>query len=226
MINFKNILKFLSELEQNNTREWFNSNKDNYLQVKEEFDQIITKLIPRTYEIDHEIGSLEAKDCVFRIYRDVRFSKNKDPYKIHFGAYISKGGRSGKKAGYYLHIQPRASFIAAGVYMPEPEILKEIRYEIFENAEDFKKIIEAENFKKYFSALEGEKLKTSPKGFPKDFKDIELLKFKSYEISHRIPEEILLSGEIGDYIIKMIEIAYPLNRFMNKIIVSNTENPN
>jgi len=222
-MNFNNILAFLTELSKNNNREWFNSNKEKYLQVKTEFDQIIHEFIPRIRSIDPSIGSLEAKDCVFRIYRDVRFSKNKDPYKIHFGAYISQGGRKGKKAGYYLHIQPGQSFIAAGAYMPEPELLKEIRYEIIEKIVEFNKIIENKEFKKYFSTLQGEKLKTLPKGFPKDFEYLELLKLKSFEISHSLSEVQLDSPNINNYLLQLVEIAYPFNHFMNEVILNVLE---
>ncbi len=223
-MNFNDILFFLSELSKNNNREWFSDNKEKYLKVKNDFEQIIQEFIPRIRSIDSSIGAIEAKDCVFRIYRDVRFSKNKDPYKIHFGAYISKDGRKGRKAGYYLHIQPGQSFIAAGAYMPEAELLKEIRYEIFEKIEDFKQIIENKQFKKCFSKLEGDKLKTFPKGFPKDFEDIELLKLKSFEILHPIPDDKLNSANIDEYLLQLIEIAYPYNSFFNSVIANTLEN--
>ena len=220
MMNFRNIISFLTQLTQNNNREWFNSNKDKFLKVKIEFDQIVQEFIPKIHAIDSNIGALEAKDCVFRIYRDVRFSKDKNPYKIHFGAHITKDGRKSRYAGYYLHIQPGASFLAAGAYMPEPEILKEIRYEIMDNIDEFIKITENKNFKKYFQNLEGEKLKTLPKGFPKDFKYIEFLKFKSFEISHPISDEKLFSPDIDDYLQQLVDIACPFNCFMNKVILS------
>jgi len=223
-MNFNNILSFLSELSENNNREWFGDNKEKYLKVKTEFDQIIQEFIPHVNSIDPSIGAIEAKDCVFRIYRDVRFSKNKDPYKIHFGAYISNDGRKGKQAGYYLHLQPGQSFLAAGAYMPEAEILKEIRYEIFEKLEEFNQIIENKQFKKIYSNLEGDKLKTFPKGFPKDFEGIELLKYKSFEILHHISDEKLKSANIEEYLLKLIEIAYPYNCFFNRVISNTIEN--
>ncbi len=223
-MNFNNILSFLSDLSENNNREWFSDNKEKYLQVKTEFDQIIQKFIPHVSSIDSTIGAIEAKDCVFRIYRDVRFSKNKDPYKIHFGAYISKDGRKGKNAGYYLHIQPGQSFLAAGAYMPEAEILKEIRYEIFEKINEFNQIIENKQFNKYFSKIEGDKLKTNPKGFPKDFQYIELLKLKSFEITHKIADDKLTSVNIEEYLLKLVEIAHPYNSFFNRVISNTLEN--
>jgi uncharacterized protein (TIGR02453 family) len=218
IMDFKNILSFLSDLSLNNNREWFNDNKERYLKVKNEFDRIVQHLIPLVHKIDPSIGSLEPNDCIFRIYRDVRFSKNKDPYKIHFGAYISKDGRKSKQAGYYLHIQPGHSFVAAGAYMPEPDILKEIRLEILDKTEDFKKIIYNKEFKKNFPKLEGEKLKTIPKGFPKDFEDAEFLKLKSFEVTHSISDDLLFSPSFDDYLVSLIKLAYPYNNFMNNVI--------
>jgi uncharacterized protein (TIGR02453 family) len=217
-MNFKELLVFLSDMTENNNRDWFNNNKDKFLLLKAGFEKFIQSLIPEIYKIDPSIGPLEAKDCIFRIYRDVRFSKNKDPYKNHFGANISKGGRKSKNAGYYIHLQAGQSFLAAGAYMPEPEALKDIRYEIFEKNEKFRSIIDNKQFKNYFPKLEGEKLKTIPKGFPKEFEDIEFLKLKSFEIIHQISDNLLLSDDFDKYLLKVIEVAHPYNNFMNHIM--------
>jgi len=217
-MNFKNLIDFLSNLSQNNNRDWFNANKKTFVTLKEEFESYIQELIPKIREIDPTIGPVEAKNCVFRIYRDVRFSKNKSPYKTHFGAYIASGGRKSKTCGYYLHIEPGQAFIAAGAYSPEPAVLKEIRYEIMDNTEEFKRIIENKEFKKYYSELIGEKLKTAPKGFPKDFKDLELIKFKSFEVVNRIEEKNILSSGLEKPILSAIKVAVPYNKFFNKVI--------
>ncbi|MDF1551350.1 MAG: DUF2461 domain-containing protein [Bacteroidales bacterium] len=217
-MDFGNILSFLEKLSENNNREWFNEHKAEYTQLKNEFENFIQQLIPKVNEIDPSIGLLEAKDCVFRIYRDVRFSKNKAPYKNHFGAYISNSGRKSKFAGYYLHIQPGESFIAAGAYSPEPEILKEIRFEILDNLKSFKSIIDTNEFKKYFNGIIGESLKTAPKGFPKDFEGLELIKFKSFEVIHSLENKALQLPDNEEYILKVMGIAQPYNNFFNKVI--------
>ena len=217
-MNFKNLIDFLSNLSENNNRDWFNDNKKTFVKLKEDFENFIQELIPKINEIDPTIGQVEAKNCVFRIYRDVRFSKNKAPYKTHFGAYIASGGRKSKTCGYYMHIEPEQAFIAAGLYAPESSILKEIRYEIMDNTENFKKIIENKEFKKYYSGLVGEKLKTAPKGFPKDFKDLELIKFKSFEVVHSVDKDDVSLGNLEKHILDAIKVAVPYNRFFNKVI--------
>jgi uncharacterized protein (TIGR02453 family) len=217
-MDFIKTFNFLNDLALNNNRDWFNQHKDKYLIVKDEFDEFINKLIPKIREFDSEIGHITSKDCVFRIYRDVRFSSNKDPYKTHFGAYISNGGRKTTYAGYYIHIQPGQSFLAAGAYLPTPEILKEIRYEIIDNSNDFLNIIENKNFIKYFSGLAGEKGKLVPKGFPKEHPYIELIKYKSYEIIHNLKDEEILSVDFEQKILNVVQAAVPLNKFLNKII--------
>jgi len=209
---------FLQKLSQNNSREWFNENKSQFEKIKKEFDDFVNKLIPKIHSIDSRIGQITAKECVFRIYRDVRFSLNKDPYKTHFGAYISNAGRKSVFAGYYLHLQPGSSFLAAGAYTPTPQNLHEIRYEIMENINEFKKIINDAKFTRYFSKIGGEQLKIPPKGFPKDFPDIELLKFKSYEIMHNLDESMINSDKFVEYILDLVKIALPYNTFMNRAI--------
>ncbi len=122
--------KFLNELEANNNREWFAENKQKYQESKIEFENFIQGIILRLHEVDSQVGNLQAKDCIFRIFRDVRFSKDKVPYKTNFGAYMSTGGRKSPKAGYYLHVEPNSSFLGGGIYMPESANLNKIRTEI------------------------------------------------------------------------------------------------
>jgi len=140
-MNLQITMDFLFQLRGNNNREWFNSNKDLYNEAKNEFEGFVNILIPTTKSIDSEIDVVSAKECTFRIFRDVRFSKNKSPYKINFGAYISKGGRKNPFAGYYIHLQPGESFVGGGIYMPESKYLKAIRKKIYENVDEYKGII-------------------------------------------------------------------------------------
>lgn len=214
----KNVLDFLTDLSKNNNREWFNSNKDRYLDAKETYDGMVNRLIPEIRKFDPGIGTITAKDCVFRIYRDVRFSKNKSPYKTNMGGFITRGGRKGGYAGYYLHIDPVESFIAGGNHMPPPDRLKKIRQEIMYNIEDFKKILNAPGFKKYYGQLDGDKLKRPPKDFPADFPDIDLLKFKSYTVVHRIDSDQILDNGFEKYVIKVFKELHPLNEFLNQAL--------
>jgi len=133
-----NIIKFLTTLKENNNRDWFNKNKKWYQRSIEEFEVYVNCLIGEIQKFDVDIRFLAAKDCIFRIYRDIRFSKDKSPYKTNFGAFIVKDGRKSGNAGYYLHIEPGSSFLGGGIYMPPAETLRVVRKEIFENTKEFK----------------------------------------------------------------------------------------
>ena len=214
----KTILDFLTKLKANNNRDWFNENRNLYDDAKSDFESLINRLIPAIHNFDPDIGTLSAKQCVFRIYRDVRFSKDKSPYKTNMGGFIARGGRKGGFAGYYLHIDPEQSFIAGGMHMPPPDALKKVRQEILYNIDEFKSIIHKPSFKKTFGEIEGEKLKRPPKDFPADFLDINLLKFKSYTVLHGVDQSTLLKNDIEKYIVKTFKEMYKLNQFLNRTV--------
>jgi uncharacterized protein (TIGR02453 family) len=218
----KKTYSFLNQLNENNNREWFHANKAIYNEAKKEFEEYIDLLIPKIKEIDNELDVTSAKDCTFRIFRDVRFSKNKLPYKVNFGAHVAKGGRKSKYAGFYVHIEPNNSFIGGGVYMPQSNVLKAIRTEIFENSEGFKQVIENGDFKKYFPKIYGDKLKTAPRGFPKDFEDIDLIRYKGYAVMHKVEDKKLISDSEHNYLLTVFNELYNLNKYLNKTI-ANTE---
>lgn len=213
----KEVFDFLKELKENNTRDWFTANKKNYEQQKKVVESFITKLIDGVQAFDSEITGISYKDCMFRINRDVRFSLDKSPYKTNFGGFIAKGGRNAMNAGYYLHIEPGSSFIGGGIYMPPADKLKSVRNEIYFNAGEFKNIIENKTFIKYFNEIwDDSRLKNPPKDFPKDFPDIDLLKFKNYTVIHNIEDNKLSEPDFYNYIIDVFKAMYPLNRFINR----------
>ena len=158
---------------------------------------------------------MDPNDCVFRIYRDIRFSSDKSPYKTHFGSYIAKGGHKSMRAGYYFHIQPGESFLGGGIYMPPADVLKALRMAIFEKTEEYLSILHDPGFKQYYSEFEGEKLKTAPKGFPPDFPYIDLLKPKSYAFGTNLSDELLTSGKLIETGINAFRELYKINRFLN-----------
>jgi uncharacterized protein (TIGR02453 family) len=211
-------MAFLEDLKNNNNRDWFQANKARYEEAKSEFETIVTEVIKGISNFDSDIGLLKPKDCVFRIYRDVRFSKNKDPYKINMGAAFSKGGRKSRHAGYYLHIEPGNSFIGGGKWQPEPDVLKSIRYEIFHSPNEFKKIIEDKNFVKKFGEMSGDKLKRPPKGFPQEFEEIELIKFKSYIAGASIPENQITQPKFTPFVVDAFQQMKPFIGFLNKCV--------
>ena len=215
-MNLQPVLSFLNELEKNNNREWFNENRGQYENAKKEFEVLINSIIPGIYKFDPSIGTPDTKKSIFRIFRDVRFSKDKSPYKTNFGSFIAKGGRKGGYAGYYLHIQPGNSFVGGGMYRPPSDTLKAVRSEILYHADEFKEIIQDKIFKKYFEHVEGEKLKRPPKGFPADFPDIELLKLKSYVALNRLGDKQIVLDGFEQYALKAFEVMHPFNRFLNR----------
>jgi uncharacterized protein (TIGR02453 family) len=179
-------LQFLRNLEKNNNREWFNENKTLYQEAQQDVISFVEKLIEEMADFDEEMGKLEAKKSVFRIYRDTRFSKDKTPYKTNFGAGLGMG-KGNKISGYYLHIEPGKSFLAGGVYKPEPSVLKTIRQEISAFGDEFKAILEQDEFRNYFRGLSVEdKLKKVPQGFEKDDKMAEYLKLKHFIVTHPV----------------------------------------
>jgi len=214
----KTILNFLSQLKENNNREWFQENKHLYENAKSKFEEFVNILIPKIKEFDKTIDVNSAKECTFRIYRDVRFSKNKEPYKPNMGAYIAKGGKKSKYAGYYIHIEPEASFAGGGIYCPQPKELKAVRSDIFDDSNKIKSILCKKDFSKMFPEMYGDKLKTAPRGFPKDFPDIGLLNFKSYVVVKNVSNEELLATKLLDNLLKIFKTQKPFNDYLNKIM--------
>lgn len=212
-------LDFLTKLEKNNNREWFDKHKAMYEAAKADMEILITGLKNEMAKIiDPAFAEQNAKDMMFRIYRDVRFSKDKSPYKDHFGVYLTRGGRKAPDAGYYLHIQPGKSFLAGGLWMPEANLLKAVRQEIDYNLKEFSGIIASPAFKKHFKGLEGEKLKTVPKGYDAENPAIEYLKMKSFIVSTRIDDKDLLVKGAVPKIVKVFTVMKPLVDFLNRQI--------
>lgn len=213
----EDIINFLKELNENNNREWFAQNKSRYEKVKSKFEEISRLLISEISIFDNDIKNVDVKDCVFRIYRDIRFSTDKTPYKTHFGVYIaSAGGRKSQRGGYYLHLDPAGSFIAVGVWCPPPNILKALRQSICDNIDELNEIRNEAGFNTYFKTFfEEDKLKNVPAGFPRDFPDAELLKLKHYMVEYKLDDKIL---NASDFVLQLAQIAragYPLNKFLN-----------
>lgn len=214
------IMAFLTDLNENNNREWFNEHKKRYKEVKKQFEFLVELLIGKIAEFDEDIYGQEAKKTIFRIYRDVRFSKDKRPYKTNFGAFMVRGGRKSGNAGYYIHLEPGESFVGGGVYMPPNDTLKKIRSYIFKFTNEFKEIIYNDDFKNTFGTFIDHKLKLAPKGFPKDFEDIELLKYKSFAVGKQLSHDELNSDKLITVSIDAFKKLHPLNTYLNKAINS------
>lgn len=225
-MNIDNILRFLDELKINNNREWFAENKTWYDQVRAEFEFLSKDLILEISKFDEDIKHVEVKDCVFRIYKDIRFSHDKTPYKTHFGVFVaSAGGRKSQRGGYYLHLDPAGCFVAVGVWSPEPALLKALRQSVYDNIDELNGIRNNPNFSRYFNTFfDEDKLKTVPKGFPKDFPDAELLKLKHYMVEYKLEDALREKEDFVQQVAEIAKQAYPLNRFLNYTVdeVSNS----
>ena len=214
----KSTFQFLKDLKVNNDRDWFNANKDRYKQAKEEFDQFINALIAEIAKFDPTVAHFTAKECVFRIYRDVRFSKDKSPYKTHFGGHITSAPKKSEihtRAGYYIHLEPGASMLAGGAYLPESKWLRSIREKICSETKDFKKILNNRAFKETFGEIEGEKLKRPPRDFPGDHPEIEILKQKSFLATHKLKDKDVLANDFVKHSGKVFKVLAPFDAFLN-----------
>lgn len=214
----KSTLQFLSKLEKNNNRDWFNENKNLYLEAQADVIDFVENLIQEIGKFDEDILKLDAKKSLFRIYRDTRFSKDKSPYKNNFGASLGIG-KGSQKAGYYVHIQPGKSFLGCGVYQPESNTLKKIRTEISRNGAEFLQIINDKNFKNTFGELSREdQLKKIPQDFEKEDLMADYLKLKSFVVLKNITDTEILDKNAVENLGSYLKSAKEFNAFLNRAV--------
>ena len=213
-------LHFLKKLKINNNREWFDSNKTEYLASKEIFEEFVSELIKGINKFDKKVSlDLKPKDCTFRIYKDVRFSKDKTPYKNNMSASINPGGKKSNIPGYYFHLEPEACFLAGGVYMPMPDVLKAIRQEIDYNPLPLINVLKSASFKKEFNGIDEEdKLKNPPKGFNKDHAHSEILKNRHFIVSQKFENKVILKKEGLSKTLDSFKAMYPFLDYLRKAI--------
>lgn len=208
------VLQFLANLAENNNRKWFDSNREWYQESREKVLFLTDVLINEIKRFDDEIPVLDAKECMFRIFRDVRFSNDKRPYKTNFGSFIAKEGRKSQHPGYYFHIEPGESFIGGGVYMPSAGPLKAIRSYISRFPEEFTEIINDPEFKSVFPEMYDHQLKTAPRGFPKDHEYMHLLRYKSYVFSAPVSNREIIDGNFIEKAVAAFKQLYKVNAFL------------
>ncbi|RFS16610.1 DUF2461 domain-containing protein [Emticicia sp. C21] len=215
-------LQFLEDLKANNNKPWFDANRKTYEAAKANFGEVVGQLIIGLGKFDVGIAetNLQVKDCIFRINRDVRFSKDKSPYKTNFGAWFNGGGKKAHGAGYYFHIDANECFLAGGVWMPETNDLKKIRDEVDYNYEEVKGIIDAESFRKQFpNGLDREAATVRPpKGYDESNPAIELLKLKSFTVSNAFNASESLKKDFDATILAGFEAMHPFVEFLNRAI--------
>lgn len=211
-------INFLKKLKANNHKDWMDANRDAYLDAKADFETFTAALLQAVAKNDPSIAHLQPKDCTFRINRDVRFSKNKDPYKTNMACYMTKGGKKASFAGYYCHVEPGKSFMAGGIWMPEAAVLKKLRQEIDYNFDDFKKIVKAKKFAASFGDLErgeGVVLSRPPKGYEVDNPAIEYLKLKSFIFSTPLEDKMLTDKGLVKHLAGLFATLKPFIDFLN-----------
>lgn len=209
------IIQFLKELSCNNNREWFQANKSRYDVLHKAFVDEVQQLINRIALFDPQVAGLEAKDCMFRIYRDLRFSPDKTPYKVHFAAYMAQGGRSSERGGYYIHLEPGHCHLSGGVWCPPPKLLKKLRQDIYDHIDEFVGIIHEPEFKALYPTMEGEVLKRMPAGYPSDFQYDEIMRHKDFCVSCLKPDSFFEQDDWMDQSVAILEKLLPLNNFLN-----------
>lgn len=212
-------LDFITDVVANNNREWFAENKERYEIAKADVLAFVDRLIPELAAADPAFSAeTQSKKCLLRIYRDVRFSKNKDPYKNNYGIFFAVKGKGVNEPGYYLHIQPGACFFAAGFWMPEASDLKKIREEIDYNTSEFLDIIDAKDFKNTFQLSQEDKLKKAPKGYETDHPQIEILKLKSFIATFPIKDEEFFTPGIVNKLKNAFKSVYPFIVFLRNAV--------
>ena len=214
----KEILSFLRQLEAHNHKEWMDANRTQYQQARADFQVIVSDLLKEMIELEPDMANLRPQDCIFRQNRDIRFSANKNPYKIHMAAYFAVGGKKSDGPGYYLHIQPGESYVGGGIYWPSPEVLKKIRQEIDYSGHELAAIVENSLFKKRFGEIEGEKLKTSPKDYSKDHPYIEFLRMKSFIAGHSLSDKEVTHSNLVTTVMDSFRLMKPLNDFLARAV--------
>lgn len=217
----KEALQFIDDLKNNNNKEWFQEHKKRYELFKKEYQHIIAAVLQEMKPLDSSLANLEVKNCTFRINRDIRFSKDKSPYKTNMGMWFSTNKNSKNAPGYYIHYEKGGSFIAGGLYCPEPEDLKKIRKEVAFFYEDLDKISSHPNFKKEFGALDRDEsnvLKKAPKDYDPTHPAIEFLKLKSFTASQKINDDLFTNPDFAKIISEKLIVLKPLNEFLNRAL--------
>lgn len=224
------ILAFLRDIAANNNREWFHVNKAEYDICRKDFEQGVSDAIAKLSQTDSEISHLTVKDCVYRFYRDTRFSPDKSPYKRHLGAYICAKGKKSLRGGYYIHLEPGNCLIAVGCYWLPTNILTSCRNEIMANIDEWREHVENKKFVKLFGKPNRgkwgesdkgfglESLKTCPSGFPRDYEFIDYLRMKDYCCWVRVPDTFFEGNGWLDQMADICRVGKPMMDFMNAVI--------
>ncbi len=210
--------RFLRSLQKNNRREWFEANRTHYQQGRDEFMELARVLLEGLSEADPAFAGQQARDCLFRLHRDARFARNRDPYKTHWSAYFCRNGRKGPGAGYYLHAEPGGSFLAAGVWMPEGSLLAGLRQELDYAPDEWLAILRKPALRRHFPGGldDSQRLVRMPKGYPEDHPLAQDLKRKSFVVRKALSEADCCGTGAAARILTAFRAATPLVDFLNR----------
>lgn len=210
------LFDFLKRLSENNNREWFKANKDEFDELRQLWINDIQLLINRMSEYDDTLRGVDVKDCIYRIYRDIRFSNNKLPYKTHLGAVLARGGRKTLESCYYIHFEPGRCGLHGGIWCPDSQLLSKLRHEIDDNIEEFTEIVENEEFKSRYEFV-GDTLKMMPKGFPKDLPHARFIKMKEYLVSMPVADSYFMADDWISAAATDFRAMKPMHDFLNYV---------
>lgn len=216
-MNGQRVLNFMNRLAANNNREWFNEHKEEYLAIKTDLETFTNRWLEAMAEIDPETQALQAKDCMYRIYRDTRFSKDKTPYKDWIGIIVApKGGRKSPYGCYYLHFQPGHCMFAGGVWCPEPDLIKGLRQDIYDNMDELEELFSRPEVAPFFQGFDDDgKLKRVPSPYPADTPHPDWISRKSFTFSYPLTDEQIASPQLMDLLLQLCRAAQPLNKFLD-----------
>lgn len=209
-MNIAGILDFLKLLAANNNREWFQQHKSDYLKIQADFEDLLGAVITRISSFDESIAHVHPSECTYRIYRDTRFSPDKTPYKNHIGGYINARGKKSNHCGYYIHLEPGNCMLAGGSWCMPSAMLRAVRQSVCDNIDEYRSIVEDDAFRKYFPVIGESRLKTLPKGFPKDFPFPQYIQCKDYTVTYHIPDSFF---ENSDFMDEIVRVFMQLKRF-------------
>ena len=210
-------LRFLKQLVRNNSKPWFDEHRADYEKAAAQFEHLVAQLITGIGKVQ-DLDGVTPKDCIMRIYRDVRFSKDKSPYKTGFGAGIAPGGRKSGRLGFHLHLEPNgATMAAAGLWEPDPRQLARFRDAIVKDAGPFHKITDAADFKRHFVEVMGDALKTAPKGYPADHPEVALLRQKQICVFEEFGDDVVASREFPGLLVSSFRVMKPFVDYLNRV---------
>lgn len=211
--------KFLKELADNNNRDWFNEHKPWYQEEHENVTKFAQELLEKLQRVD-QIATASGKKSLMRIYRDVRFSKDKSPYKTRWAGSFGRI-KPQLRGGYYYHLQPGHNVVGGGFYNPNPEDLKLIRNHIAQDDGPLRAVLSDPHFKKVFGELQGEQVKTAPKGFDKEHPAIDLLRFKSMYVFHAFTDEEVVASDFADKVLEVWVAIRPFFDVMTEMLTTD-----